>query len=115
METPTSERDEKGRFAKGNSLSKGNRGGGRPPKAREEQYYQITIGTCTFAEWKSIIEKAIEQARRGDAVARKFLADYLVGVPTQEHNVYGEIGTYDLDAWKERQQQQLDHVAQLEE
>ena len=56
----------------------------------------------------------MDQAKRGDSTARKFLADYLVGVPAQDHNVYGEIGTFDLDAWKERQRQQIEHVENLE-
>ena len=108
------ERDEKGRFVKGHTQSIGNKGGGRLPKSREERYYRVTISTCTFADWRAIIEKAVDQAKRGDAVARKFLADYLVGVPTQDHTIRGEIGTFDLDAWKERQAQQLEHVAKLE-
>jgi len=37
--------------------------------------------SCTAEDWKAIVGKAIEQARRGDATARKWLADYLVGEP----------------------------------
>lgn len=105
-------RDSQGRFVAGNQAAKG---AGRPPKAREERYYEITINTCTFADWERIIQKAVEQAKRGDHTARKFLADYLVGVPAQDHNIYGEIGTFDLDAWKRVEQEQLDQIAQLEE
>jgi len=60
---------------------------GRPPKEREVKYYAITMSTCTFADWKEIIQKAVKQAKGGDAVARKFLADHLVGVPEQTVNV----------------------------
>lgn len=75
-------RDEKGRFTKGWSG-----GPGRPKKSREERYYQIAVTTCTFKDWKAIIEKTIHQAKRGDATARKWLADYLMGPPVQKHAV----------------------------
>jgi len=77
------QRDENGRFVKGH---KG--GPGRPPKEREERYYEITLTSCTFEQWKGIVQKAVEQALEGDATARKFLADYLLGPPAQrlEHS-----------------------------
>jgi hypothetical protein len=82
-------RDGNGRFAKGQS---GNPGG-RPKKARGERYYEITQAACTFKEWREIIRCAVEQAKDGDRSARKFLADYLLGPPPQEHlfgNLPGE-------------------------
>lgn len=78
------ERDENGRFVKGNSAAKGK---GRPPRKREERYYEILVSTVTFEDWKAIVRKAADQARRGDATARKWLADYIVGVPEQNYNV----------------------------
>jgi len=83
-----SDRDARGRFVKGNGASKGN-GGGRPPKKREERYYEITISTVTFSDWERIVQKAAEQAKRGDSTARKWLADYLVGTPEQNINITG--------------------------
>ena len=71
-------RDNRGRFTKGNSG-----GPGRPPKEREERYYEITMTACTFDDWQVIVKKAVDQAKRGDAVARKWLSDFLVGVPEQ--------------------------------
>ena len=76
-------RDEKGRFIKGAS---GNPNG-RSPKDREERYYEITLSTVAFDDWQQIIKKAAEQAKRGDAVARKFLADYLIGTAQQKLDV----------------------------
>jgi hypothetical protein len=70
--------DEHGRFIKGNSG-----GPGRPKKSREERYYKITMMTCTFEDWKIIVERAIRDAQKGDQYARKWLSDYLVGVPDQ--------------------------------
>lgn len=81
------QRDSKGRFVKGSS---GNPTG-RAPKEREDRYYQITMTACTFKDWTAIVKKAVEQARRGDSVARKWLSDFLVGVPEQPidlmHNI----------------------------
>lgn len=71
----------------GNSAARGH---GRPPKEREERYYEITISTVTFAQWKRIIEKAGEQAEQGDHQARKWLADYIVGVPEQPIHLSGD-------------------------
>ena len=80
------ERDANGRFVKGHTISRGNRGG-RPPKKREERYYEILVSSVTFADWEAIVKKASDQARRGDATARKWLADYIVGVPEQTQNL----------------------------
>ena len=77
----------KGGFKKGQS---GNPNG-RPPKAREERYYEIAMNTVTFARWKKIIIKAVEQAERGDSTARKWLSDYLAP-QTQLHKVDASIG-----------------------
>ena len=71
-------RDANGRFVKGDSG-----GPGRPTKAREDRYYDITMTACTFDDWKAIVQKAVSQAKRGDSVARKWLSDFLVGVPEQ--------------------------------
>lgn len=60
-------------------------------RAREERYYEILISSVTFADWKKIIDKACQQAQRGDQAARKWLSDYLVGQPEQDHNVDGTL------------------------
>lgn len=77
------ERDANGRFVKGHS---GNPNG-RPKKARETRYYEILVTAVTYEQWARIVKKAAQQAERGDAVARKWLADYIVGVPEQTQNV----------------------------
>lgn len=76
-------RDEKGRFLKGET---GNPAG-RPPKERERRFYEITLSTVTFEDWKEIVTRAVSDAKRGDATARKWLSDYLVGVPEQHVDV----------------------------
>jgi hypothetical protein len=78
-------RNEKGQFIKGTT---GNPKG-RSPKQREERFYDITMSAVTYDEWKAIVMKAVDQAKRGDSTARKWLADYLIGTPIQ--NVKQEI------------------------
>lgn len=81
-------RDENGRFVKGAS---GNPNG-RPKRERELRYWEIALTACSFDDWRAIIRKAVDQAKRGDHTARKFLADYLLGPPVQKHEVTGAEG-----------------------
>ena len=81
------ERDENGRFISGNSG-----GPGRPSKKREERFLEITVAACTFTDWRAIVKKAVEQARRGNPIARKWLSDYLIGPPAQKLKLAGEDG-----------------------
>lgn len=74
-------RDQRGRFVKG---SVGNPSG-RAPKEREERYYEITMSSVTYEDWRAIVIKAKDQAKKGDASARKWLADYLIGPPVQKN------------------------------
>lgn len=69
------QRDEKGRFIAGHS---GNPRG-RLPKGREVKFFDLTVSSVSRQDWEAIVNKAKDQAKRGDAVARKWLADYLVG------------------------------------
>lgn len=80
-------RDETGKFAKGNEG-----GPGRPKKEREERFYEITLTAVTYEDWKAIVTKAVTDAKRGDAVARKWLADYLMGPPVQRQELTGKDG-----------------------
>ena len=83
------DRDANGRFIKNNGSANGNKGGpGRPPKAREERYYEIAMNTVTFTRWEKIINKAAEQAERGDATARKWLSEFLAP-QAQRHELSG--------------------------
>ena len=82
------ERNELGRFVAG---STGNPNG-RPSKKREERFLEVTLSACTFEDWKAIVKKAVEQAKRGDATARKWLGDYLIGPPAQRQEITGADG-----------------------
>jgi len=70
----SNERDENGRFAPG---WKG--GPGRPPRAVEADYLQAISDVCTPAAWRSIVERAVNDAKSGNWQARAWLAKYLVG------------------------------------
>ena len=80
-------RDENGRFVKGVS---GNPKG-RPTKEREERYYELAMTTVTYKDWQAIIKRAVNDAQRGDASARKWLSDYLAP-QTQRHELSGPGG-----------------------
>ena len=80
-------RNEKGQFIKGNGG-----GPGRPKKEREERFYEITLEACTYDDWRAIVKKAVDQAKKGDQAARKFLADYLIGPPVQKQEISGKDG-----------------------
>jgi hypothetical protein len=82
------ERNEKGQFVKG---YKG--GPGRPKKTREERYLEITKSAVTFDMWKKIVTRAASDALRGDAQARKWLSDNIIGPPTQRQEITGADGS----------------------
>jgi hypothetical protein len=95
-------RDEKGRFVKG---SAGNPHG-RPPKEREVRFYEITLATVTFEDWREIVTRAVQDAKRGDTAARKWLADYLIGTPEQKLDVTSNGNTVFVEYvndWRETQ------------
>lgn len=81
-------RDKKGRFVKGHeSITPG-----RPKKSREERYLEILISTVTEQDWQAIIMRAVADAKRGDATARKWLADYIIGPPVERKEISGADG-----------------------
>ena len=77
-------RDEKGRFASGNGG-----GPGRPKRVTETEYLDATIETVSLADWKKIARKAKDDAVNGDATARKWLSDYLLGKPVDKVQLTG--------------------------
>lgn len=80
-------RDEKGRFVDGHEKT-----GGRKSKPIEERYLKIFKSSVSPEDWKAIIDRAVLDATRGDAVARKFIADYLIGTPIQRSEITGAEG-----------------------
>ena len=64
---------------------------GRPPKAREIRFYEITLKAISYDDWRQIVSKAKDQALRGDAIARAWLGKVL-GVEIDRHEVSGADG-----------------------
>jgi hypothetical protein len=58
----------------------GNPGGpGRPRRSLERKYLEATFAATPVAQWRRVVEKALEQALDGDAAARAWLSKYLLG------------------------------------
>ena len=103
--------------AKNGQFAKGNAGGpGRPKKEREREYLNATVSCVSVAQWKRIVKKAAKDAEKGDAVARNWLGNYLLGTPLKRIDLSGSIGVHDdLAEWKKKRQEQLDAVAAMDE
>lgn len=69
-------RDTKGRFAAG---SKG--GPGRPRRAVERDYLVKSSDCISLDDWGQIVKKAVQNAKKGDARAREFVARFVIGNP----------------------------------
>jgi hypothetical protein len=65
---------------------------GRKPREVERDYLARLRACVTPSDWESIIDRTVTDAKRGDTAARKFLADYLIGVPAQKIEHTGEDG-----------------------
>lgn len=74
------ERDKTGRFVAGHRPYTN---GGRKKRETEQRLLDVLRGCVPDAEAKAIIAKSVTDAKTGDAVARKWLFDYLVGAPVQ--------------------------------
>ncbi|HLN30746.1 MAG TPA: hypothetical protein VK395_23605 [Gemmataceae bacterium] len=58
----------------------GNTGGpGRPRRAIERDYLAALGETVTLADWREVCQKALAQAKDGDARARDWLTRYVLG------------------------------------
>jgi hypothetical protein len=66
-------RDNKGRFGPGNKAGKG-----RPP-SYAAIYTAVVKDACSPQDWKQIVERAVRDAKKGNAPARQWLAKYLIG------------------------------------
>jgi hypothetical protein len=54
-------------------------GPGRPRRETERSYLNATMSACTPEDWIQITRKAVEDAKRGSATARRWLSDILIG------------------------------------
>lgn len=92
------QRDNNGRFVKGNTAAKGS-GGGRPKRSVEERYIKALSRRVTMKDWNKIIEVAIQFAKAGDAKARQWISDYLMGKPMQRMEHTGAEGGAIIVTW----------------
>jgi len=84
-------RDKHGRFIKGHTISKGNKGGtGRPSRAVEEAYLHTVQTVMPTERWRKCCEAYAVKAERGDRYAFAFFADYLMGKPVEYREQLGE-------------------------
>lgn len=90
------ERNVKGQFLPGTS---GNATG--RPKQRA-QYLDTLKKSLTLEKWQEIVDRAIEDAIKGDRYARDWISGYILGKPFQPIGVEGEIAIMTLEMWKQR-------------
>lgn len=81
-------RNAKGQWVPGTS---GNPGG-KVAGDRSAKYWEITQSTCSFKDWKAIVVKAVEDAKKGDRYARAWLADRLMGKDPLTLGIMGSLG-----------------------
>ena len=61
-------------------FKKGQPGGpGRPKRAVELSYLTATKSSCSLTDWAEITRRAVRDAKRGSATARRWLSDILIG------------------------------------
>ncbi len=76
----SSDRDPRGRFAPGNKLAVGNRGGRQPRRVEDRLIIELAARVSSNA-LAAILDKVVEEARAGKEWAIKFIYAYLVGQP----------------------------------
>lgn len=67
-------RNNNGQFAPGNPG-----GPGRPRRNIEQEYLAVLSDTVSLNDWKEVVLRALADARAGDAKARDWLTQYLIG------------------------------------
>jgi hypothetical protein len=65
---------------RGRPFQKGNPGGpGRPKRAVEQSYLDVTVASVSAEDWRKVVLKAVKQTQAGDHRARDWLGRMLVG------------------------------------
>lgn len=98
------ERNPDGTFAPGNAG-----GPGRPPRRTEREYLDAVMHECSLDDWRAVVRKAVEDAIAGDAPARRWLANYLVGKPAGKETLTVRPGP-DLSDLLSMSEEQLDEI-----
>lgn len=58
----------------------------RPLRVHNEKYLRLTYESVSDNDWREIVDKAVEQAKQGNASARQWLSNYTIGIPRQMPN-----------------------------
>src|SRR6516225_4021475 len=100
-------RDAAGRFTRGNAG-----GPGRPRRGPERSYLDATAEIVTIEEWKEVVKKALADAKAGNARARTWLTDVLLGPnPLMDQQLLDAY--YDLEARVAEQNRLKEELLQL--
>ena len=65
---------------------------GRKPREAERNFLALLSAAVTRQDWVEIADKAVKQAKGGNAEARKWLSSYLMGLPVQRIEQSGPNG-----------------------
>ena len=90
MSTAVRTRDSMGRWLKGSTSPNP---GGRLPRQTETKYLEATMATVPVEDWVEVIEMALQDAKDPESTAtvraraREWLAKYLIGEPSQLHQL----------------------------
>ena len=86
-----SEREQNGRFGKGNQIAKGNNGG-RPRRTVEERCLAQLVNAVSEEDLDKMISVGLSRAKAGDIAWAKLLLGYLIGLPIQRTEISGPNG-----------------------
>jgi hypothetical protein len=65
---------------------------GRPKKDREEEFQKILLSEVTPGDFRDMVAKAVQLAKKGEYQFMKLLFDYLIGPPVEKKEISGADG-----------------------
>ena len=100
-------RDSMGRF-----LTGGPGGPGRKPRDREMAYLVAMESIVDDQAWLAIVERAVLDAKNGDAKARSWLSGYLMGMPVSRSQEVDKVSPIEeaLARWVEGKRQAAEQL-----
>src|SRR5258708_19242827 len=84
--TPEIYRDKGGRFAPGSNPNPK----GRPKREVEAEYLDATIAAVSKDDWQKVVGAMLNFAKSGNVQAATWLANYIVGRPTEHIAITAE-------------------------
>ena len=74
------DRDERGKFTKGNKASPG-----RPKKATEQEYLDVLYEVASIERFRKILDAQMKRAERGDIQAFNAIANRILPIIERKH------------------------------